>query len=303
MPGAQVPAREVLLAVLPLLLPMLSPRVRMEMPLKLLALVTGGRRLRAEPSESVLLQGRGSSAFASPSLLLCLLLQARLRLSRGPLRGTGVRAQGCGSAWHAARLCHCTAAPWVLPTGPSFLGQALQRAQTLLSFPGLCWELALGLLLSQIPAWKMPAGSEPGALLKPSLSKALRQGWWRPCKVITFQMNCHGLAGKGPSRPSSSMGSSPQRASSSLWAALTCCLSGIHSGPSGGMEDDMERKEREEKRDLATWKANSGNSKAKRSKAPTVQGSQSKEERAQSQPSPSCDSHPYLWRSHRQKQG
>lgn len=49
---------------------MLSPRVRMEMPLKLLALVTGGRRLRMELSESVLLQGRGSSDFSSLSVLL-----------------------------------------------------------------------------------------------------------------------------------------------------------------------------------------------------------------------------------------
>ena len=54
---AVVPGLEILPALPPLLLPMLSPRVRMEIPLKLLALVTGGRMLRREPSESVLLQG------------------------------------------------------------------------------------------------------------------------------------------------------------------------------------------------------------------------------------------------------
>lgn len=52
------------------LLPRLSPRVRMEMPLKLLALVTGGRRVRFELSESVLLHGRGSRLFISLSVLL-----------------------------------------------------------------------------------------------------------------------------------------------------------------------------------------------------------------------------------------
>lgn len=79
------PAREVLLAVLPLLLPMLSPRVRMEMPLKLLALVTGGLRLRMEPSESVLLQGRGSRDLISLSVLLWRLPEARPSPSRLPL--------------------------------------------------------------------------------------------------------------------------------------------------------------------------------------------------------------------------
>lgn len=64
---------------------MLSPRVRMEMPLKLLALVTGGRRLRMEPSESVLLHGRGSSDFISLSVLLWRLPEARFKLSRLPL--------------------------------------------------------------------------------------------------------------------------------------------------------------------------------------------------------------------------
>lgn len=54
----------------PLLLPRLSPLVRMEMPEKLLALVTGGRRVRLELSESVLLQGRGSRHFMSLSVLL-----------------------------------------------------------------------------------------------------------------------------------------------------------------------------------------------------------------------------------------
>lgn len=72
--------------MLPLVLPMLSPRVRMEMPLKLLALVTGGRRLRMEPSESVLLHGRGSSDFISLSVLLWRLPEARFKLSRLPLQ-------------------------------------------------------------------------------------------------------------------------------------------------------------------------------------------------------------------------
>lgn len=66
--------------------PMLSPRVRMEMPLKLLALVTGGRRLRVEQSESVLLHGRGSKDFMSLSVLLWRLPEARLSPSRFPLR-------------------------------------------------------------------------------------------------------------------------------------------------------------------------------------------------------------------------
>lgn len=69
-----------------MVLPMLSPRVRMEMPLKLLALVTGGRRLRMEPSESVLLHGRGSSDFISLSVLLWRLPEARFKLSRLPLQ-------------------------------------------------------------------------------------------------------------------------------------------------------------------------------------------------------------------------
>lgn len=69
-----------------LLLPRLSPLVRMEMPEKLLALVTGGRRVRLELSESVLLQGRGSRHFMSLSVLLWRLLDARLELSRFPLR-------------------------------------------------------------------------------------------------------------------------------------------------------------------------------------------------------------------------
>lgn len=68
---------------------MLSPRVRMEMPEKLLALVTGGRRVRLELSESVLLQGRGSRHFMSLSVLLWRLLDARLELSRLPLRRKG----------------------------------------------------------------------------------------------------------------------------------------------------------------------------------------------------------------------
>lgn len=71
----------------PLLLPRLSPLVRMEMPEKLLALVTGGRSVRLELSESVLLQGRGSRHFMSLSVLLWRLLDARLELSRFPLRG------------------------------------------------------------------------------------------------------------------------------------------------------------------------------------------------------------------------
>lgn len=57
------------------------------MPEKLLAFVTGGRRVRLELSESVLLQGRGSRHFMSLSVLLWRLLDARLELSRFPLRG------------------------------------------------------------------------------------------------------------------------------------------------------------------------------------------------------------------------
>lgn len=53
-----------------LLLPVLSPLVRTEIPLKLLALVTAGFKLRRELSESVLLQGRGSEYFNSLSVLL-----------------------------------------------------------------------------------------------------------------------------------------------------------------------------------------------------------------------------------------
>jgi hypothetical protein len=53
-----------------LLLAELSPRMSTEMPLKLLALVMAGLRLRLELSESVLLQGRGSRHFMSLSVLL-----------------------------------------------------------------------------------------------------------------------------------------------------------------------------------------------------------------------------------------
>lgn len=60
-----------------LLLPELSPRLSTEMPLKLLALVTAGRRLRRELSESVLLQGRGSQHRSSVSVLLWWLLAER----------------------------------------------------------------------------------------------------------------------------------------------------------------------------------------------------------------------------------
>lgn len=66
-----LPEREPLqLPCEPLLLPRLSPLVRMEIPEKLLALVTGGRRVRLELSESVLLQGLGSRHFMSLSVLL-----------------------------------------------------------------------------------------------------------------------------------------------------------------------------------------------------------------------------------------
>lgn len=81
-----IPGLEILPALPPLLLPMLSPRVRMEIPLKLLALVTGGRMLRTEPSESVLLQGRGSRDLSSLSVLLWRLLEVRLSPSRFPLQ-------------------------------------------------------------------------------------------------------------------------------------------------------------------------------------------------------------------------
>lgn len=57
-PEAAVPVLDSLPVLL--LLPELSPRLSTEMPLKLLALVTAGFRLRRELSESVLLQGRGS---------------------------------------------------------------------------------------------------------------------------------------------------------------------------------------------------------------------------------------------------
>lgn len=58
----------------------------MEIPLKLLALVTGGRSVRFELSESVLLHGRGSRLFISLSVLLCRLLDGRLELSLFPLQ-------------------------------------------------------------------------------------------------------------------------------------------------------------------------------------------------------------------------
>lgn len=80
------PVREPLLLPCDPRLPRLSPLVRMEIPLKLLALVTGGLSVRLELSESVLLHGRGSKLFMSESVLLCRLLDARLELSRLPLR-------------------------------------------------------------------------------------------------------------------------------------------------------------------------------------------------------------------------
>lgn len=95
--NSSIPARDVLLAALPLLLPMLSPRVRMEMPLKLLALVTGGRRLRMEPSESVLLHGRGSSDLISLSVLLWRLPEARFKPSRLLLGKPEESDGGCGA--------------------------------------------------------------------------------------------------------------------------------------------------------------------------------------------------------------
>lgn len=70
-----------------LLLPRLSPLVRMEMPEKLDAFVTGGRSVLLELSESVLLQGLGSRHFISLSVLLWRLLEARLELSRLPFSG------------------------------------------------------------------------------------------------------------------------------------------------------------------------------------------------------------------------
>ena len=60
-----------------LLLAELSPRMSTEMPLKLLALVMAGLRLRLELSESVLLHGRGSPYFGSFSELLWRLLAER----------------------------------------------------------------------------------------------------------------------------------------------------------------------------------------------------------------------------------
>lgn len=60
-----------------LLLPELSPLMRTEMPLKLLALVMAGLRLRFELSESVLLHGRGSEFLGSFSELLWRLLAER----------------------------------------------------------------------------------------------------------------------------------------------------------------------------------------------------------------------------------
>lgn len=93
----EIPGLTVLLAPFPLPMPpMLSPRVKMEMPLKLLALVTGGRRLRVEPSESVLLHGRGSRDFISLSVLLWRLPEARLSPSRLPLYQGW---QGLKSSW------------------------------------------------------------------------------------------------------------------------------------------------------------------------------------------------------------
>lgn len=71
-PEAAVPVLDSLPVLL--LLPELSPRVSTEMPLKLLALVTAGFRLRRELSESVLLQGRGSQYLSSVSVLLWWLL-------------------------------------------------------------------------------------------------------------------------------------------------------------------------------------------------------------------------------------
>lgn len=94
---------------------MLSPLVRMEMPEKLLALVTGGRRVRLELSESVLLQGRGSRHFMSLSVLLWRLLDARLELSRLPLRGDGL-GEGVGVAsggWVLAEREEGVRASWV----------------------------------------------------------------------------------------------------------------------------------------------------------------------------------------------
>lgn len=100
-PRRYLPEREPLqLPCEPLLLPRLSPRVRMEIPEKLLALVTGGRSVRLELSESVLLQGRGSKHFMSLSVLLWRLLDARLELSRFPLRGN---AKG-GMGWNKGDL-------------------------------------------------------------------------------------------------------------------------------------------------------------------------------------------------------
>lgn len=66
--GCHSPVLERREALLPLL--ELSPRMSSEMPLKLLALVMAGFRLRFELSESVLLHGRGSEERASVSELL-----------------------------------------------------------------------------------------------------------------------------------------------------------------------------------------------------------------------------------------
>lgn len=60
-----------------LLLLELSPLMRTEMPLKLLALVMAGLKFRLELSESVLLHGRGSEYFGSFSELLWRLLAER----------------------------------------------------------------------------------------------------------------------------------------------------------------------------------------------------------------------------------
>lgn len=59
-------------------LPMLLPRVRMVIPLKLLALVTGCCILQKEPSGSLLLQGHGSRDFSLMSVLLYQLLEVQL---------------------------------------------------------------------------------------------------------------------------------------------------------------------------------------------------------------------------------
>ena len=80
-----------------LLLAVLSPRIRTEMPLKLLALVMAGRRFRLELSESVLLQGRGSEYLGSVSALLWRLLPERASPRLGGGGGGGAEVGGgCG---------------------------------------------------------------------------------------------------------------------------------------------------------------------------------------------------------------